>query len=303
LRAIFSDEKRFSHHAPVPAQPQFGDEGAANHMRLCANHGTAGVEIFAYGRSGFVHSEQGPRKFPARQTREASEAIVRFHQLRPECAAFVRQNPAAIDAGAFHNDVVAVANENVLLYHADAFERPVIFVPTLREMFGKCGWGELFLIEVPAADVSLQDAISSYMFNSQLVTLPSGGMALICPSESSETRSTQEFLDRLPTQGTPIRSIHFVDVRQSMNNGGGPACLRLRVVLTDKEIAATASGVFLTDALYTALRKWVMRHYRDHLHPDDLSDAKLIDEGRQALDELTQLLGLGSIYGFQRLSS
>jgi succinylarginine dihydrolase len=300
LRAILPDENRFAHHAPLPAQPQFGDEGAANHMRLCASRGEAGVEIFVYGRSGFMQSDQGPRKFPARQTCEAAEAIVRFHQLNSAFAAFVAQNPAAIDAGAFHNDVVAVANENVLLYHADAFEEPAKFAPAAREMFGGCCRDKLVLIEVPATEVSLQDAVSSYLFNSQLVTLPAGGMALICPTEARETESTRRFLERLPQLGTPIQTVHFVDVRQSMNNGGGPACLRLRVVLNEAEVAATAPGVFLADALYAALVKWVERHYRDHLHPDDLADPKLIDEGQNGLDELSRLLGLGSIYPFQR---
>lgn len=297
LRVIFADEARFAHHLPLPACAQLGDEGAANHVRLCANHASPGIEMFVYGRSGFDAPDQGPRRYPARQTREASEAVARLHQLDQSNQLFIPQNPAAIDAGAFHNDVVAVGNENVLLYHADAFAEPIS--PRLRDAFRDQFGDDPVLIEVPAADVSLDDAVNSYLFNSQLVSLPAGGMALLCPMESRETPGTRQFLDRLLSSGTPIEAVHFVDVRQSMNNGGGPACLRLRVVLNEAELAAAAPGVFLTDSLYAALVKWVEKHYRERLDPNDLGDPRLLDEVRTALDELSQLLTLGSIYPFQ----
>jgi succinylarginine dihydrolase len=300
LRAIFPDETKFAHHAPVPARPQLGDEGAANHTRLCASHREAGVEIFTFGRSGFDPVEQGPKRYPARQTREASEAVARLHGLDAGRTVFIRQNPAAIDAGAFHNDVVAVGNENVLLYHSQAFADSAAVMAMLRETFRRSCGGELVLIEVPVDEVSLEDAIPSYLFNSQLVTLPAGGMTLICPAEARELSSSRAFLERLPQRGTPIRGVHFVEVRQSMNNGGGPACLRLRVALTESESAAVASGVFLTDALYVALVDWIQRHYRDHLHPDDLADPKLVEEVRVGLDELTRLLAIHHVYPFQR---
>jgi succinylarginine dihydrolase len=124
-------------------------------------------------------------------------------------------------------------------------------------------------------------------------------MALICPAEAREVPASRAFLQRLPQMGTPICGVHFVEVRQSMNNGGGPACLRLRVALTESELAATAPGVFLTDALYAALVNWIHRHYRDRLCPDDLADPKLAEEGRAALDELTRLLALPPLYWFQ----
>jgi succinylarginine dihydrolase len=86
-----------------------------------------------------------------------------------------------------------------------------------------------------------------------------------------------------------------------MNNGGGPACLRLRIVLTEAELAAAAPGVFMTDALYVTLVEWVKRHYRDRLAPDDLADPELHSESRAAGDELTKILGLGSLSPFELL--
>ncbi|HZL35257.1 MAG TPA: N-succinylarginine dihydrolase [Tepidisphaeraceae bacterium] len=299
LRAIFRGERVFAHHAPLPAAAHFGDEGAANHMRLCQTGGSPGIEIFAYGRCAFDSAPNGPKIYPARQTRAASQAVARLHELDPSRTLFVRQNPAAIDAGAFHNDVVAVANENVLFFHAQAFADSAQAVGDLRATFTRCCGDEPVLIEVTQDEVPLADAVRSYLFNSQLVTLPQGGMALVCPMQCREIASSRAFLERLGQAGTPIKAVHFVEVRQSMNNGGGPACLRLRVALTEEQRAGVLPGVFLTDALYDALTAWVNRHYRDRLHPDDLADPKLIEESRAALEELTRILGIGNIYPFQ----
>ncbi|MDB5356040.1 MAG: astB [Phycisphaerales bacterium] len=301
LQAIFSDQRHFAHHPPLPASLHFGDEGAANHSRLCRDVGEPGIELFVYGRDSFNPDAPGPRNYPARQTRSASEAVARLHRLDPARTLFLQQNPAAIDAGAFHNDVVAVGNQNVLIYHAGAYLDAAAILEMARRGLGKLGV-EPFFIEVPENEVPLADAVRSYLFNCQLVTLPDGKMAMICPTECQEIASSRGFLERLVESGTPIRRVHFVDVRHSMHNGGGPACLRLRVVLNEAQIAAAASGVFLTDTLYAALVAWVTRHYRDRLQADDLADPRLIDEGRAALDELTKLLGLGSMYPFQGAS-
>jgi len=82
-------------------------------MRLAPSHGEPGVEVFVYGVSA------GP--FPARQHVEASRAVARLHGLDAERTIFVQQSDQAIAAGAFHNDVVAVANERVLFAHEQAF--------------------------------------------------------------------------------------------------------------------------------------------------------------------------------------
>jgi succinylarginine dihydrolase len=89
------------------------------------------------------------------------------------------------------------------------------------------------------------------------------------------------------------------DLRQSMENGGGPACLRLRVELTDAERAAVRARVLLDDALAGDLDAWIRRNYRDRLAPADLADPSLHDESQRALDELTTLLRLPAVYPFQ----
>ncbi len=276
LRTAFADPA-FAVHGPVPAP--FGDEGAANHMRLCETHGAAGVEIFVYGVAG------GP--FPARQHPEASAAIARAHGLAADRTLFVRQSDAAIAAGAFHNDVVAVANERVLFAHEQAFHDRDGFFADLRGALPS-----VEIVEVPADRVSLADAIASYLFNAQLVTLPDGGMALILPAEARETAGVWQWLQELVAGNGPIRRLEVVDVRESMANGGGPACLRLRVVADP----ATIDPRFLVDDdRLDRIAAVVETHWPERIAPADIGDPGLIARiecARRALFETLDLVGL-----------
>jgi succinylarginine dihydrolase len=307
LRAIFKNPKHFAHHEPLPRAPQFGDEGAANHTRFCADYSARGIEFFVYGKQGLHHTDAHghataePKKFPARQTLEASRAIARLHQLDPSCVVFAQQNPEAIDAGVFHNDVAGVGNQGVYFYHENSFSADNQVMEELSTKYLKTCGRDLTTIRVPAAAVSLQDAVKSYLFNSQLVSLPSGKMALILPEECKTNSAVAAYLsDTLPHHADVIQETLYFDLKQSMRNGGGPACLRLRVVLTEEELLAAHPGVFMNDQLFGTLTTWAKKHYRDRLALKDLGDPKLLMESRQALDELTTILGLGSIYPFQQ---
>jgi succinylarginine dihydrolase len=298
LKAIFADEQYFAHHPALPSTSQFGDEGAANHNRFCENYGDAGVELFVYGQQAFDKAAPKPKKFPARQSFEAGHAIARHHGLKPSQAVYMQQNPDAIDAGAFHNDVVAVSNKNTFFYHERAFENPADMQAKLWTAAPDI---DFHFIEVPEEQVGLKDAIKSYMFNSQLISpADKDGMTLILPVEAQEINSTNDYLAWLVSSNHPVNDIHFMEVRQSMRNGGGPACLRLRVVLTEAERNSIKANVFMTANLYSTLKAWVNKHYRDRLVADDLADPELLVECRTALDELTGILGIGNIYNFQR---
>ena len=274
LRLAFADEGHFAVHAPVPGT--FGDEGAANHMRMGAGHDTPAVEIFVYGVSG------GP--FPARQHVEASRAIARLNRLDPARTLFVRQSEAAIAAGAFHNDVVAVANEHVLFAHEQAFADKEGFYAELRRLLP-----EAEIVEVPARVISLADAIKSYLFNAQLVTLPEGGMALILPEEARETSAVWTWLEEMVAGNGPIRRLCVVDVRQSMANGGGPACLRLRVVADPAHVDPR----FLVDeAKLDSIAACIARHWPEEIAPADLADPALWDRIEAARAALCALIGV-----------
>lgn len=274
LRLAFADDTRFAIHPPVPAT--FGDEGAANHMRLCAGHSEPGVEVFVYGIRGGV--------FPVRQHDEASRAVARLHGLDPERTLFAAQSEEAIAAGAFHNDVVAVANENVLFAHERAFEDRAGLYAELKRLLP-----EVEIVEVPASAVSLEDAIRSYLFNAQLVTLPGGGMALILPEEARETPSVWTWLQAMVAGNGPIRELCVVDVRQSMANGGGPACLRLRVVA---EPDAVDPRFMADEAKLDRIAAVVGAEWPERIEPGDLLEPPLWARMEGARAALLGTLGL-----------
>jgi succinylarginine dihydrolase len=277
LKIAFADHQYFAVHPAVPSP--YGDEGAANFMRLCPSHGEAGIEIFVYGKAG------GP--FPARQHIESSKAIARAHRLDPDRTLFVQQSEVAIATGAFHNDVVAVANEHVLFTHEQAFEHPDETYADIKALMPQSE-----IIVVPADRISLADAIQSYLFNAQLVTLPDGGMALILPSESQANGRVWGWLTEMVAGNGPIRKLVPVDVRQSMANGGGPACLRLRVVADP----ATVDPRFMADEpKLDKIANVIATHWPETIAPDQLGDADLVtrvQNARAALLKACDLMDL-----------
>ena len=301
LKAIFAERKYFAHHAPLPATPGFGDEGAANHTRLCSDYGAPGLELFVFGAGDPRRGEVAPQKFPARQTRAACGAIVRLHRLEPAQTLLMQQHPDVIDQGAFHNDVVAVGNREVLLYHERAFLDAAAMRAYVCTHFS--GERRPVFIEVRDSEVTVADAVSSYLFNSQLICPPDkGGKMLLIVAQECEgnPRVWSRIQQIVADKGNPIAGVRVFDLRQSMDNGGGPACLRLRVVLTSEERVAVNDRCWITPKRFEELSAWVQKHYRDRLEPSDLADPQLLDESRTALDRLTQILGLGAVYDFQR---
>lgn len=211
----------------------------------------------------------------------------------------VQQAPAAIDAGVFHNDVIAVGNRDFLMYHEHAFVDGQKVVQQLSTTAEEAGW-QLYAICLSEAELPLPDAVRSYLFNSQLLSRPDGKMTLLCPLDTREVEASRLCTERILAEDNPVDRVEFLDLRQSMNNGGGPACLRLRVVLNDEELSSIHQGVLFDDALYSRLTDWVNRHYREELAPDDLQDTGLINEVNNAFVELATILELPvSVFGLQ----
>lgn len=288
LQQIFSDTQYFVHHDVLPKTPDYNDEGAANHNRFAKQHGTDGMHLFVYDRA--AASTQNLTLFPARQTLEASQATAKNHLLNPNKTLFAAQNPDAIDSGVFHNDVIALANESVFLVHEDAFLNQAAILQKLRDM---CDF-DLNIIEISRDTISLKEAVQSYLFNAQLVTLPNTDkMALIAPIECEASPNVKQCIDDLiKHRDNPIDSVHYVAVKQSMHNGGGPACLRLRVPLNEKELLAMHQPVLITNTLLNQLEAWVEQFYRTELSLKDLSDPTLVDEAfaaHEALMSITEI--------------
>ncbi|MEZ4300709.1 MAG: N-succinylarginine dihydrolase [Polyangiaceae bacterium] len=297
LARIFSDSRRFAVHRALPSHVSLGDEGAANHMRLAPSHGAPGLHVMVFGRS--AEDAKAHADMPMRQAREASEAVARHFHLGRGRALFVKQSRSAIERGAFHNDVVATSNQGVLLYHEAAYEAED--AARLLDV-GHADVGESFTpICVKESELPLDEAVRTYLFNGQILSLPGGEMALIAPAECEESAGARATIERiLADESNPIAKVEYVDLRQSMKNGGGPACVRLRVALTEEERAAVHPACFFDEAIDAKLTTWIERRYRERLAPEDLADPKLLDESRTALDELTQILGLGALYEFQQ---
>lgn len=293
LQAIFDDERHFTVHEPLPATATFADEGAANHVRLGPMDGP-GVHLMVFGRTGDGSGRGGAGP---RQTLAASQAIARLHGTTGRTI-FAKQHPGAVRAGAFHNDVVAVGRGGVLLCHERAYAAQRTVLAQLRRALAAVDV-RFRPIVVPEAQVPLDDAVRSYLFNGQLVGDRDGRMTLVVPTECRDVPTIAAWLAHAESDpDNPLERVVYVDVRESMRNGGGPACLRLCVPMSgDEQPRAT---VIATPQRLDALESWVARHYRDRLTPPDLADPALLDESRTALDELTALLGLGSVYGFQR---
>ena len=209
--------------------------------------------------------------------------MARLHGVRN--ALFVEQSEEAIAAGAFHNDVVAVANERVLFTHEQAFADKAGFYADLHRLLP-----EVEIVEVPASLVSLADAISSYLFNAQLVTLPgSEGMALILPTEAQANPRVWDWLEQLVAGNGPIRRLVPVDVRESMANGGGPACLRLRVVADP----ATVDPRFLIDeAKLDMMAVVIAAQWPEAIAPIDLASGALIADIGRARQSLVNALNI-----------
>ncbi len=298
LERVFADAARFLVHPPLPSSPLFFDEGAANHTRLTTSQGVA--HLFAWGKAGLSYDgdfpPDAPVRHPARQGEEASRAVARLHRLPHKSVLFWQQSPRGIDAGAFHTDVLAVGDGSFLMLHEAAFVSQPDLLAELTRRLGP----ELVICQANERELPLADAVHAYPFNSELIELAEGSFVLLAPNEALEQPASRGFLERVAAENNPVVSVEYIDVNASMNNGGGPACLRLRVPLSAEEHAALGARVHYAPELHGELVAWVRKHYRDRLTLDDLAAPELLDEMRRALDELTVLLGLGSVYSFQR---
>jgi succinylarginine dihydrolase len=291
LQAIFAD-RCFCVHPPLPAGCALADEGAANHTRLGSDDSRPGVELFVFGQSVLNKNLPRPSVFPARQTLEASQAVARRHQLDRTATLFVQQHPAAIDAGVFHNDVISVGNRNLLLVHEQAFLESDSALGRIAAAFRRTCGSDLILLQIRRNELSLDDAVNSYLFNSQLLTRPDGKMTLLCPSDVDGNKAARQCVTRILECDNPVDNVQFMDLRQSMNNGGGPACLRLRVVMNEEQWQRVHQGVLFDESLYVKLRDWIEENYREELRGEDLCDPGLLAEIDKAFAGLAAILEL-----------
>jgi succinylarginine dihydrolase len=294
LQCIFKNDQEFVVHDPLELGDAFSDEGAANHTRFEFNG--RGLHFFVYGREALNNSAVKPKLYPARQTLEASTAVARVNQVDPGLCFFAQQNPDVIDAGVFHNDVIGVGHGNVLLYHELAFVDTDKVVSDLYQVSS----GDLIAIKVLNSQVDLDTAVKTYLFNSQIVTMPEGHMALVAPKHCEDNSNVKAFIDKMVAdEGNPVNEAIYFDLLQSMKNGGGPACLRLRVQMDRNSIKSINPGCLLTNNKYNELVSWVERNYRDELSLKDLAQPEIYPELKRAFLELSDIMNLDGLYDFE----
>lgn len=300
LKAIFPSQAFFTHHPKLPAGTLFSDEGAANHTRFCKEYGERGMHLFVYGEAMLGKPGEKPIKYPARQTLEACQAIARSHKIPKERVIFAQQHPNAIDSGVFHNDVISVGDKNLFLYHENAFVNTKEIITKIQTIAKTELEMDMQFIAFNEKNILLKTAIQTYFFNSQLIGQSGNTFTLVAPSECRKNSIIHEQIEKLTKDITnPLREAHFLNMTESMQNGGGPGCLSTRVVLTQQELQMVNPKVLFNETLYETLKAWIHKHYRDSLTPKELQDPNLVDEVQSALNELTAILGLGSIYSFQ----
>lgn len=298
FKKIFNNQSLFCVHEPLPAHEFFADEGAANHNRLCPTHGLKGLHVFVHGKA-LAHPILQTKKFSARQSLLANEALARNHMLNPEQILHLAQNPAAIDAGAFHNDVVAVANESVFLCHELAFYDQPQALKALESKFKALYQESPHIIIVDNHSLPLKDAVSSYLFNSQLLSKANGRMLLFAPTEALKNSYSQAVINKIIQSENPIDEVIYFDISESMMNGGGPACLRLRIPLQEHEIKALSPQIFFDELLFERLSEIIARYYFDNLELPHLFEQKFQKSSQEALEHISQALGLHGIYEFK----
>ncbi|MFZ4125852.1 MAG: N-succinylarginine dihydrolase [Rickettsiales bacterium] len=283
LSKIFANERFFTVHNPLPDAVRFSDEGAANHMRVAGAHGGEGIHVYVYGISD--DSAIKPQKFPARQNKQAFEAIARQQTVKH--ALHIQQSPHVIDQGVFHNDVIAMNTTRLMIAHAQAFAEP---------LKNKLPEGVVEYIEITDDMLTVEECVQTYFFNSQLLELPSGEFVIVAPKECEGHVRASAVFAALSSGNKLLSKVHYIDVRESMRNGGGPACLRLRIVMNEQQSAAMHQGIILTEARYKLLQQWVQQFYRDRLTFDDLRDPKLIIEVEDALTALSRIIEMPDFY-------
>jgi succinylarginine dihydrolase len=269
IDAVFPHESGVDIHAPIDSD--FGDEGAANHMRL-GDTTNAGFHVFVYGKS--QTSTNSPVHFPVRQSLESQEAIAERHGLDISDVMYIQQHPNAIDAGVFHNDVIAFAAGSILFCHEYSFLDQETVVEILKHRVKTTQGVDLSVVQVSETEVSLEDVVASFMFNSQVVNSPSlGGRVLLYPKRCEAFPNVMVVMERWLEQGMFVKMIP-VDLDQSMKNGGGPACLRLRAVC--EKSREFPYGFVMNDARFEALSAFVDTHYPDRLTEADFQDPKFV---------------------------
>lgn len=294
LSQLLRDVPNVSVHPQLPPSLALRDEGAANHMRLCGSTDRKArdlaVHLFVYGPDTHGDSSQPTRRFPSRQTQLTSRLTAIALDLPPENCVFIEQSTKAIDAGVFHNDVIATSNENLLLYHEDAFHNSDSTIDTIKKLYLSTTGEPLIAIRVSNTELELHEAVTGYLFNSQLITQRNGRMKLIAPKHCEASQKIRNLIDSwIQNHEVPIDDVIYMPLNQSMSNGGGPACLRLRMDLSAQQLSMLPTPYRITPKRIEELSECVVAWYPESVTMNDLLEPAFAEHAEQATIALLSL--------------
>jgi len=289
LNRVFSAVANTVVHQPLPSSYPLRDEGAANHMRLSNGvNGSKDLHGAGQGVHVLVDGDAVSSGFLGRQSQQCGAAIARRHRLNEEQVFFLQQHPEAVAAGVFHNDVIATSHQHLMIHHEKAFLNADAALEKLDEVFQRNFRRDLIRVVVDESALTLEDAVSSYLFNSQIVTNQGGKFTILCPENCRQVLAAQSLVEQWITdEENPIADVIYLPLDQSMANGGGPACLRLRVQLEVDQLAAIPEAYHVTDRRADEISAWVEKWYPESLTLSDLMDVQFAIHCAEAVKALT----------------
>ena len=230
-------------HGPLSSD----DEGAANTVRLWNKD--IGIHVAVYGHKN-TH-------FPSRQN---EDSIKELQEKTNILTLFkLQQKSIAIDHGVFHNDVICFGFKNTLFCHEHAFENQNEKLNNLKKIFHQKTNENLTIIEIKESELTLDECISTYLFNSQVI-IQKNNIILLCPSTVKRNNKSLSITNQWQQKGY-FSDVQYIDIKSSLMNGGGPACLRLCMYLNGNEIKKIPKQFWASENKIKELTKFINTEY------------------------------------------
>ena len=277
--------KQFKVHPPL--SHRFRDEGAANHMQFSTDGHSKSLHLFVYNRSK-SGDEDKYLPFPLRQSYEASRSLAKAMNIPETQTLICRQLATSVQKGVFHHDVVGMSHQDVLIIHELALEDQDHTLQLLQTMSQNILKKKLTIIQVSSEQLSLKEALDTYFFNSQFIKDQDGNVHLICAQQCNNHPKVSLLVDDLIAQKV-IEKVHYISLSESMMNGGGPACLRLRLPLTSKEFSNIPNCFKFSDEKYQEMVHFVHQFYPNQVRLADFIQINFLKKMNQLFDGLYSL--------------
>ena len=287
---LFNNTDQFRVHLPSPNY--FRDEGAANHIRFAPSLESKGLHLMVYSCESEQIEKDVTDSFPGRQTKEASKFIIQQQGVSDSQVVFAKQNSDSVQQGIFHNDVISSGHLDLFITHELAFEDTNLVINDLQSKYYALHKENLNVVVIKESMLSIKECVLTYFFNMQIISPNSNDMELILPMECLGNQRIQTVLTYIQEKEERIKDIHYVQLNESMKNGGGPACLRLRLQLTMPQWTVIPSKFKFNDKLYKDLIEIIQTNYPESFEIENQIETEFIQRLRNTYNLLYQAFGL-----------